>query len=285
MSDRTNYTFTVLRYVHDITTGEFVNVGVVLHAPKAKFLRARMRSTYGRISRFFPGAHGENIKRVITQIETAVLQAAERLDDLFPEAGDTAVDFASRILPHDDSSLQWSKLGSGQTRDPGRELDILFDRMVLRHERLQSVERRTDEEVWREFSKSLQKRHVLSHFREKEIIADADSKTFSRAWKNGVWHCLEPVSFDLIDGNSIHEKAHRYLGQFTALRDAEEQFKVYLLIGEPRHNDVQSHYLRAMRILEKIPVPSEIFTETQMEDFASRIANEVRGHEAHPDSH
>src|SRR5579862_9799793 len=73
MSDRTNYTFTVLRYVHDITTGEFVNVGVVLHAPKAKFLRARMRSTYGRISRFFPGAHGENIKRVITQIETAVL--------------------------------------------------------------------------------------------------------------------------------------------------------------------------------------------------------------------
>ena len=147
MSDRTNYTFTVLRYVHDITSGELVNVGVVLHAPKTKFLRAKMRSTYGRISRFFPGAHGDNIKRVITQIETAVLQAAERLDDLFPEDGNTAVDFASRILPRDDSSLQWSKLGSGQTRDPSRELDILFDRMVLRHERLQSIERRTDEEV------------------------------------------------------------------------------------------------------------------------------------------
>jgi hypothetical protein len=157
--------------------------------------------------------------------------------------------------------------------------------MVQRHERLPSVERRTDEEVWREFSKSLQKRHVRSHFREKEIIADADSKTFSRAWKNGVWHCLEPVSFDLIDGNSIHEKAHRYLGQFTALRDAEEQFKVYLLIGEPRHNDVQSQYVRAMRILEKIPVPSEIFTETQIEDFASRIADEITGHGAQPDSH
>jgi hypothetical protein len=40
-----------------------------------------------------------------------------------------------------------------------------------------------------------------------------------------------------------------------------------------------------MRILEKIPVPSEIFTEAQMEDFASRIAGEVKGHEVRPDSH
>jgi hypothetical protein len=44
----------------------------------------------------------------------------------------------------------------------------------------------------------------------REIVADADTKTFSKAWKNGVWHCLEPVSFDLVDGSSIHAKAHRY---------------------------------------------------------------------------
>ena len=148
------------------------------------------------------------------------------------------------------------------------------------HDRPLNIERRTDEEVWREFSKSLQSRHVLSHFREKEIVADADTKTFSKAWKNGVWHCLEPISFDLVDGSSIHEKAHRYLGQFTALRETEEQFKVYLLIGEPRHNDVQSHYARAMRILEKIPVPNEIFTEAQMEEFAARIASEIQSHDA-----
>jgi hypothetical protein len=216
----------------------------------------------------------------MTQIETAISLAATRLDDLFPDSGDTAIDFASRILPHDDSSLQWSKLGSGQTRDPGRELDVLFDRMVLRHERQQNFERRTDEEVWREFSKSLQKRQVLSEFHEKEIVADADSMTFSRAWKNGVWHCLEPVSFDLIDGESIRAKAHRYLGQFTALREADEQFKVYLLIGEPRHTDVQAQYVKALRILEEIPVPNRIFTEAQAEEFAALVAEEIREHES-----
>ena len=53
MIERTNYTFTVLRYVHDITTGEFVNVGVVLHAPKAKFLRAKTLRIRASAS-FFP---------------------------------------------------------------------------------------------------------------------------------------------------------------------------------------------------------------------------------------
>jgi Protein of unknown function (DUF3037) len=133
MIDRTNYTFTVLRYIHDVTSGEFVNVGVVLRAPKEKFLRAKMRTTYARISRFFPGMDGDNLKRVMAQIETAISQAATRLDDLFPEAGNTVIDFATRILPHDDSSLQWSKLGSGQTRDPSRELSYraLFPRWHL----------------------------------------------------------------------------------------------------------------------------------------------------------
>lgn len=27
------YTYSVLRYVHDVTSGEFVNVGVVLYSP------------------------------------------------------------------------------------------------------------------------------------------------------------------------------------------------------------------------------------------------------------
>ena len=32
---KTTFTYTVLRYVHDIATGEFVNMGVALDAPEA----------------------------------------------------------------------------------------------------------------------------------------------------------------------------------------------------------------------------------------------------------
>ncbi len=50
---KTTYTFTVLRYVHDITTGEFANVGVALFAPEAKYLGAICTPRYGRLTRIF----------------------------------------------------------------------------------------------------------------------------------------------------------------------------------------------------------------------------------------
>ncbi len=33
MTDRVPYSFVVLRYVHDVFTGEFLNVDVVMHVP------------------------------------------------------------------------------------------------------------------------------------------------------------------------------------------------------------------------------------------------------------
>jgi len=35
---KTAYSFVVLRYVHDVMTGEFVNIGVALYAPAASIL-------------------------------------------------------------------------------------------------------------------------------------------------------------------------------------------------------------------------------------------------------
>jgi hypothetical protein len=50
---KTTFTYTVLRYVHDIATGEFVNMGVALYAPEAKYVSAICNSRYGRLSKMF----------------------------------------------------------------------------------------------------------------------------------------------------------------------------------------------------------------------------------------
>jgi hypothetical protein len=55
MSERQPYTYVVLRYRHDPLAGEFANVGVVLHAPRGRFLGAKLRTTPGgRLTRMFP---------------------------------------------------------------------------------------------------------------------------------------------------------------------------------------------------------------------------------------
>ena len=48
MSKKFPYTYTILRYVHDVMTGEFINVGVVMHVPSQRQLLARTRTTIGR---------------------------------------------------------------------------------------------------------------------------------------------------------------------------------------------------------------------------------------------
>lgn len=278
MSEVTSYTFTVLRYVHDVATGEFLNVGVLLYAPERGYLRAKTRTTQTRLTHFFPGADGLSFKRTMAQIDRAVSDAAQRLEDLFTEKDLTAGDLAARVLPNDDSSLQWSPVGAGRTKEPHRELERLFERMVSRYDK-QTQERRTEEDVWKEFNRALQQRQLLNRFQPKEIASDVDKVLFKHAWKNGYWHCLEPISFDLVDGEAIHQKALRWLGQGVALKDARERFKVYFLIGEPKTTGVQSHFGTALKILEKMPVPVKLYTEAQVEEFTNDLASEMTEHD------
>jgi hypothetical protein len=273
------YTFTVLRYVHDIVTGEFANVGVVLHSSSANRLRAKVRTTYGRITKVFPGIDGEVLKRELGFIERAILRADKEFDDLFGDAQGNALSLAEKVLQRDHSSFQWSELGSGVTSDLNAELDELFERFVLSNDERTHPKARTDEEVWRSFSRSLDQRRILSRLQPKEIVSTTDNVTFQHAWKNGVWNCLVPLSLDVVDPQTFRDKALRTVGQAHALLTANERFKLYLLVGEPKQVDSNKYFTRALKILESIPGESEIYLERNADEFSDRLCREIGAHD------
>src|SRR5689334_20828162 len=140
------YTYAVLRYVHDTLSREFLNVGVIVFAPEAKFLGHQFRKSYARLARTFPGIDGEAFRILIRGLENQLtVQATRAVAELPLGNWNDAVAYAQSVLPKDDSSLQWSPLGSGVTDDPQRTLDELFERMVVRYEERQQ-NRRTDDE-------------------------------------------------------------------------------------------------------------------------------------------
>lgn len=61
---KTAYTFSVLRYVHDPVTAEFVNIGLALYAPTAKYLNAICTSHYQRLSTMFEPIDGEHFRQI-----------------------------------------------------------------------------------------------------------------------------------------------------------------------------------------------------------------------------
>jgi len=276
-----SYSYTILRYVHDTTTGEFLNVGIALYSREQRYASAICRSTLGRLSKAFPGVDREVFKGLMRHVQSRFEEMGDRLQKELPLDGspESVMTLAHAVLPPDDSSLQWSAPGGGLSDDPSQTLESLFDRLVVRYDDRAQQERRSDEDVWRKYRRSLETSHVLSHLQPKTITVADDEVEFRYAWRNGVWHCLEPVSFDLSSADSIREKAHRWLGQLSSVRGAEERFKVYLLLGEPQQNSLRSAFDKAVSILGKMPVENEIVHEGAATEFSERFAREIETHE------
>lgn len=277
----TAYTYTLLRYVHDVTSGEFANVGVVLFAPNARFAGAQCRDTYGRISKMFPDMNRDGFKSLMRYIEARIDEAGARLAGELPlenMPADAGV-LARSVLPHDDSSLQWAPVGGGLCEDPARKLEDLFTRYVTRYDEKSALKCRTDDEVWSRFKRALDEKHVTGHLQTKKISVADDEVEFSRAYKNEQWHCIEALSLDLALAESIKDKAHRWLGQITSLQKADERFRVYFLVGAPQAPELRESYEKALTILGKVPVGHEIVPEDDAAGFAGRLGEIIQRHE------
>ena len=279
MTDKIPYTYTILRYVHDVTTAEFVNVGVVVHAPSARFVGSKWRHTHGRLSSMFPDLDRDAFRSTMRTIERALKAVATsyQKDDLFRADGDAAV-IARSVLPSDDSSLQWSPVGAGIAGDMQQLVDRLFQRLVGAYDDKVERTKKNDEDVWRPVREKLEQSGCAARLGKATIHGEVDELQFKHAWKNGVWHCYEPLSFDLADADNFKDKARRWMGHLAAVRDVAEEFKPYFIVGAPHDRQLLPAYQDALAILRKSPVPAEVFSEAETDELVARIEAELAAH-------
>jgi hypothetical protein len=282
---KTAYSFVVLRYVHDVMTGEFVNIGVALYAPDAKYLGGLCNTRYGRLTSLFGKGEvdGEYFRGLMRYIEGRFDELGDKLRNELPLNGvpSDVTEIAKTILPPDDSSLQWSEPGGGQTDDPRKTLEDLFARLVERYENRQQRQSRDDGEVWRVFKREFETQHVINRLRPKRITAPDDDYEFEHAWKNQRWRMYEPISFDLQEAESITAKANRWLGRAINLNDSPEKFVLHLLLGEPRLEKMRSAYTKAENILNKMPIEKVFVREQEAKKFSQSLASEMKAHAEH----
>jgi hypothetical protein len=289
MSSKT-YACSVLRYIHDPATGEFVNIGLVMTMSDRGYADGLFRTHTQRITQFFPGVRGGNFRRTLTALRTATKRSRKVFHPLVmtdsqveSESGAEreclcAMKFAQQVLAKDDSALQWSEPFTGISSAPAETLKRLYDRLVVRYDVKKSHQQRSDDQIWRIFSKALEVRDLGERLQEHVIDSKLERVSFKRALKNGRWHLLEPVSFDLLSPDSITDKAKRILGQMMLLENAGSDFKLHFLIGEPSDASVRDAYDTAMNILAEVPVAKKIYPESKVAEFEAemnRITNPV----------
>jgi hypothetical protein len=280
MTTKEPYSYVVLRYIHDILTGEFVNVGLVMVVPGRPLILRKARKTFGRIKNVFPDLDSDSYKRAIEAIERGMkaFDRSLKTEDMF-KGEKTAGDYGRIALPFDDSSLQWSPVGAGLTADPQKTFDQLFHRFVARYDRA-SERRRNDEDVWRPVEAKLKEQGINLELEPKRIEGITDAVEFRHAWKNGRWHVYEPLSFDLSDADNIKFKARRWLGHLSAVKlGATEDVQVHFIVGRPQSESLVPAYINALDILRQVPFDNDVFEENQLDEFVNQIEDEMRQHE------
>ncbi len=279
MSNRTPYTYTILRYRHDVVSGECVNVGVVLHAPERGFLKTKVSLRYGRLRKIFPDLDPEAFKSSLRAIERGLKSVARR------ERGDmlsklvNAETISSGVLRRDDSSFAWSEIGSGISNDPESELEKLFERFVTWYDH-DTPSKRTDEEVWKPVRDKLAAKNLANRLKKKVVKSDLTSVEFDHTWKNGALHCYQPLSFDLASKDGIQEKVARWSGYLYHLESAQEDFRTYFIVGGPSDPALRTAYSAAIKALKASPRNPEVYEEAKIDELVDLIEDEMRAHDA-----
>jgi len=275
---KTEYSFSVLRYVHDPTTQEFVNIGVAVFSAEAHYLRAICTQKYGRITHLFQEIDGPRFRQISRYLQEQICSAGQSQKSALPFEPNSSIEqVLARVLPPDDSAFQFSKAGVGLSNDLDRTLAELYQRHVERY--TSAIEaRRTDEDVWRVFREPLDRVLVTPRLNPKRIVAPSYEYDFQRSWKNEIWHVYEPISFDMVEAGSMLEKANRWVGRATSLMDSAESFKIHMLLGEPVDDRLKEAFIKAQNILNKMPGKKEFIRESEANAFAEELAREVAKH-------
>lgn len=122
------YAYSVLKYVHDVVSGESLNVGtVVLHTSSGE-LSFRHAQSLDRVATAFPSASLSGLRSTLRWISESI----DQLNALSCAKSDALPSLLEKILPTNTSSLQWSNLGSGVANSTSNVVDELYERFVSR---------------------------------------------------------------------------------------------------------------------------------------------------------
>lgn len=263
------YDYMTLKYCHDAITGEFVHVGVILFS-EDRYLGAHFSARYTRIKQLFSSVETQNHKQLMGYLQRSFHKLSMEVVDQLSITQRSIEELAHSVLPPDDSAYQWSNVQSGLTLSPEDECQHLFNRLVCHYENKKEKSRRGDEEVWSSFNEVLRKKKLNIHLKEAKLITADYSYNFQKTYKNGKFHLLEALSFDLEEVSKITEKAVRWHGRASALEGADAH-EFWFLIGDVEGEKRKYEVTKAQNILNKINAPKRFIYESDKQELTEQL--------------
>jgi hypothetical protein len=276
---RMPYTFIVLQYQHSPFAGERLNIGLLLVCEKQNFAQLKIRESWKRFTDAYPDFDRSAVRSDLKSLSVAAQRIAS---DGFSTPLDTrarcntAEGLLLSLFGSPEGSIVWGSQGSGVTHDPQSELEKLYDDLIARFDHVSHHDRRDDDDVFQSLKSHLDDTQLLQQMTEHVVRSPRGDVRFKRSFKNGIWHCVQPLSFDHSDRDTIDNKAARWAGHLMQAEEASENFQPYFIIGKPSRNSFLSAFEAAEKLLSSAPRQPVVVREEDSADVADRLVHAFR---------
>ena len=275
------FQYQIIRYMHDRVTAEFVNVGIVVYQPDTNFLQGKFITKFSRISQFFIDIKGQYLLSTLKQFERELEIASERLTELFAKHTSLS-EITNSILPKDDSALICSDLLFAIDINPQCAVDDLFERLINKYSHEANKDHHNDKYVWRKVYKQYFDKYAITSKLIPHIVkTEHDHIEFDKAWKNGVWNCYQPLSFDLKRNDSIKNKVYRWSGILSELENSAQELHLYFLtVGPTRNRTTINKFIEDTMLKHNNgnSLKVTIVNEKQADKFVEGVKKEIEEH-------
>ncbi len=276
-----DYEFAILRYRHNIASGEFVNIGIVMWLPSKAQLLCKIDKHWGRVSEFFQPFDSTGYRRMIQHLQTRFTGTARQIEKTRKSNDNYLLNQSiehclSKLVGEDESCFQWSKPMYGGVEDPALRFEQLLDEFIFRHEMKTGRDRHDEMRIWTNVETLLSAQGLTEDLTKNVPIRGKNYRfRFKAGWHNGVPQVLEPISFDYEKPQQIVEKANTWVGRLMSLQ-SDSKFQMTGVVAPPSDSIFDKNYAQALSILKSGPSIRKLITEDQLAAFATEIRTDLQ---------
>jgi Protein of unknown function (DUF3037) len=276
------FQYSVLKYRPSYLLDERVNVGLLFHFVGDQRLVFVHPSSLKRISQSFPQlAKLSDIRRYL---EAFARQAGKLTKNGF-EASAKLEDIIGRgFLVNDANSFFFSEVKFGFYESLQETLDYytnqyfhFYENDSLRPAHNDAFVRSRFENLLKEAAHS---KGIKANLFQKGVTLDNKiGKTeFDYGWQNGTSNLVKTLGFDLSDDGYIQEKAFRWFGTVTHLKEfaREKDLRFDFLVAPPANRGLFEAYDHALEVLSSIEANKKIVEEKGIRDYVEDAVETAR---------
>lgn len=280
------YTYCILKYKHSPYLDESINIGVLIYFADTHRFSFKYSKSLSRVKSIYENVPEKTIKEYIRQIDRLLKVHQDIVNNLFPLNDLNLKTFLSRyILSNDSSVLQFSHFKTEPLREFSEDFieKIILDKVFIDDIKPLSYQQQEPKLISKLISNLKESglnnyRHHNDRFTEEYVLINETGSEFKFdiAWQNGTLNLIKPIGFDLKEGRSILDKAHKNFGQFYDLqKEAEEKKLRYdLIIGKPKSKNLFKDYDHAIKLLEKIENTS-LIDEDNLREYSEKVISAI----------